>query len=1188
MGYKHLAGVIAAALISACGSDTNIYENHSSSSLNSSSVASSDSSSSMSSSSDVSFELPVELTDTQAIVFYQREDGNYDSWGLHLWNNDNCSGHAESAVTGITWDSPMPASGVDETLGAYFVLDLANSATAGGCLNFIVHSGDDKALGEGDLTLDLSRGNIALAQHGLANIEYPQDSSGESPLPFTLTQSQAAIFYMRPDADYDNWGLHLWNGGNCNALADNSINGVTWDAPMPPTGIDSDRGAYFILDLNDPGGCINFIVHQGDTKALGDADLAMDLTEGNIAFTEHGASAITYQGVSGPAQVSLAGFSAHWVDTNTLLWNTPDNTTEVKLYTDSTGTIAVSDNSVIGNTSITLATTSIKAQSVEKFPHLGDWQAWHIDTNTIDANSWLAGELVAAAYDSDGTLLKATSVQTQGAVDAYYTSHKKLGAWVENGVTHFAVWAPTAHELSVETFTDSDQNAMNTSVAMTREEDGVWVASIANDLHGHYYRYNLSVYHYLSDQIESVKVTDPYSLSLSENSALSQVVDLNRADTMPAGWQGHAVPALDAPEDHIIYEVHIRDFSALDSSTPEQYRGKYLAFTDSDSAPVQHLAHLQQAGLNTIHLLPTFDIATIDEATDARVDINGTVGELCALNTNASVCDSADANASLLSVLQSFDTSTGDAQALMNDLRAHDSFNWGYDPFHYSAPEGSYATNADGFTRIIEFRSMVQALHNMGLRVVMDVVYNHTNASGLWDASVLDKLVPGYYHRRNELSGAVETSSCCDNTASEHTMMEKLMVDSLVIWADAYQIDGFRFDLMGHHMRRNILAALQAVQAIDPDTYFYGEGWNFGEVVDNRRGTNAVQVNMAGTGVGSFNDRIRDAVRGGGPFDSGDALRRNQGFGTGLYHYPNEFNTASESERSALIDLTDRLRVNLAGSLTSFDLTDRHGNTVTGGQVPYFDLFAGYTQDPQESINYISKHDNQTLWDNLQYKAASSLTSAERVRMQNFSLSVPMLAQGIPFIHMGVDLLRSKSMQRDSYDSGDWFNRVDFTATHNNWNVGLPREDKDASNWDLIGQIIADLQAAPSSDDIAQAKALFAEWLTIRSGSPLFRLNDAQAVNSHLRFHNTGPDQIPGLIVMTLEDNTNIDPNFAAITLVFNPTAAVIELPAPLAGDFQLHPAQSNSVDATTRQAAVMGDQLSVPGLTTAVFVAYD
>ena len=189
---------------------------------------------------------------------------------------------------------------------------------------------------------------------------------------------------------------------------------------------------------------------------------------------------------------------------------------------------------------------------------------------------------------------------------------------------------------------------------------------------------------------------------------------------------------------------------------------------------------------------------------------------------------------------------------------------------------------------------MVQSLNDTGLRVVMDVVYNHTNASGQAENSVLDRIVPGYYHRLDE-SGGVTTSTCCANTATEHEMMGRLMVDSVVTWAKQYKVDGFRFDLMGHHTKQNMLdvrAALDALTLADDGVdgssiYLYGEGWNFGEVADGARFEQATQLNMGGTGIGTFSDRLRDAVRGGGPFDEGDSLITNQGYINGLWYDSN-------------------------------------------------------------------------------------------------------------------------------------------------------------------------------------------------------------------------------------------------------------------------------------------------------------
>ena len=314
-----------------------------------------------------------------------------------------------------------------------------------------------------------------------------------------------------------------------------------------------------------------------------------------------------------------------------------------------------------------------------------------------------------------------------------------------------------------------------------------------------------------------------------------------------------------------------------------------------------------------------------------------------------------------------------------------DGYNWGYDPWHYTTPEGSYATDPDGTTRIVEYREMVEALNETGLRVVMDVVYNHTTASGQDPKSVLDKVVPGYYHRL-DADGDIETSTCCQNTATEHRMMEKLMVDSVVTWAKQYKVDGFRFDLMGHHSKANMLAVRAALDALTlaedgvdgKSIYLYGEGWNFGEVQNNARFVQATQLNMAGTGIGTFNDRLRDAVRGGGPFDTDPRL---QGFATGLSFDPNGADQGDDPHAKLLLE-QDQIRVGLTGNLRDYEFEGMDGTIITGADVDYNGSPAGYTDDPQEAITYVDAHDNETLFDALQYKLPADTTMAERVRAQ--------------------------------------------------------------------------------------------------------------------------------------------------------------------------------------------------------------
>jgi pullulanase len=482
------------------------------------------------------------------------------------------------------------------------------------------------------------------------------------------------------------------------------------------------------------------------------------------------------------------------------------------------------------------------------------------------------------------------------------------------------------------------------------------------------------------------------------------------------------------------------------------------------------------------------------------------------------------------------------------------------------------------------------------------VVYNHTSAAGQDPKSVLDRIVPGYYHRLNPETGAIETSTCCPNTATEHNMMEKLMIDSLRTWATEYKVDAFRFDLMGHHMLRNMVNVRAMLDGLTPARdgvdgkaiYIYGEGWNFGEVANNARGVNATQINTAGTGIGTFNDRLRDAVRGGNPFENREDLIRNQGFSNGLYYDPNELNTRPlDQQRNELLLLSDRIRVGLAGNLRDFTFIDRKGNLVKGSEVDYNGSPTGYTLDPQEVINYVSKHDNQTLFDILAYKAPRNVTMAERVRMQNLALSIVGLGQGVPFFHAGSDMLRSKSLDRDSYNSGDWFNRLDFTYRSNNFGVGLPIADKNQENWDIMRPILRDPNLLPGQRDIMANVAGFREILEIRKSSPLFRLRTAEDISQRLRFLNTGPDQVPGMIVMALSDRVapDLDPRYEEIMVIFNATDETQTFTygdAP--GEYMLHPVQAVSADAMVRGARFdpPSKTFTVPARTTAVFVSAD
>jgi pullulanase len=393
---------------------------------------------------------------------------------------------------------------------------------------------------------------------------------------------------------------------------------------------------------------------------------------------------------------------------------------------------------------------------------------------------------------------------------------------------------------------------------------------------------------------------------------------------------------------------------------------------------------------------------------------------------------------------------------------------------------------------------------------------------------------------------------------------------------------------------RDTLHALnEAEHGVDGSKiYIYGEGWNFGEVANDARGVNATQLNLPGTGIGTFSDRLRDAVRGGGPFDNVTQIRVNQGFSNGLYYDPNSANQGDADELNKLKLYQDQIRVGMAGNLAGYSFVDRNGSVVTGAQVDYNGSPAGYTHDPQEVITYIEAHDNQTLWDINQYKLPLDTTMAERVRVQNLGNSIVLLSQGVPFFHAGQEMLRSKSLDRNSYNSGDWFNKLDFTYQSNNWGAGLPIPEGEAAAERLIqADLLGNPALKPGKREILDAVEHFLETLRIRKSSPLFRLRTAEEINQRVRFLNTGTNQIPGLLVMTLDDTVgqNLDPQYDRIAVVINASDQPVDFTAlGLANaGFTLHPIQQSARDRVVRDSSfnTTTGTFSVPARTAAVFV---
>ncbi|MCG8418083.1 MAG: pullulanase-type alpha-1,6-glucosidase [Proteobacteria bacterium] len=947
-----------------------------------------------------------------------------------------------------------------------------------------------------------------------------------------------------------------------------------------------------------------------DTSATDHKDIATSAQAGASTGTESG------EEIPCPQKGTFADARAHWVDVDTIAWPSDSSGRSFELVYANCQ-IRLSDANVEGGDGILALVenpdglpTAVQA----RFPHLAQYRSLQIASGDVGmVGDILDGQFILVERDAGGDMIAASQVQTPGVLDALYRYDGALGTTFSGKTPSFQLWAPTARWVKLHVYHSASKDEI-AAVGMT-ENNGVWTATGDSSWYGHYYRYEVYVFIPALGEYVANMVTDPYSVGLSTNSEYSLIIDLDDPATKPSGWDDLVKPELEAPEDITLYELHIRDFSGDDSTVSPADRGKYTAFTYDGyggrplSDGMRHLGVLGLAGLTHIHLLPSFDIATINEDASQRVDLDNAFDLLCSRNRNVPAADcAAYSGMTIRAVLDTFEPGEGDVnnpdtaniQRIVGYMRELDSFNWGYDPYHYTTPEGSYATNPDGITRIVEFRSMVQALARKNLRTVIDVVYNHTNASGQSYKSVLDRIVPGYYHRRNQVSGNIERSTCCENTATEHAMMAKLMVDSVVTWARQYKIDGFRFDLMGHHMKSNMEEVQSAVESLTvaedgvdgSKIYIYGEGWNFGEVANGARGENATQLNMAGTGIGTFSDRLRDAVRGGGPFDGAADLRKRQGFATGLYYDANELNSGAHSERDELLHWADTIRVGMAGNLADFVFENSAGTNIRGSSLSYFGSPAGYTDDPQEVITYVCAHDNQTLWDNNQYKLPTGTSMADRVRVQNLGISIVTLSQGIPFMHAGAELLRSKSMERDSYNSGGWFNKLDFSYRSNNWNVGLPRHDKDGLSWNLIKQIIGDASIDPTQSHIKSAARHFGEMLVIRKTSPLFRLRSKAEVMQRVDFLNTGADQQDGLIVMTITDGTcagpDLDENLDSIVVLINANDEAQSFVVPGASQFYLHPVQSLfSQDLIVRNASFddAADRFSIPARTTAVFI---
>ncbi|MGK5632026.1 pullulanase-type alpha-1,6-glucosidase, partial [Streptomyces sp. URMC 123] len=1092
---------------------------------------------------------PTAVKRDHAVVHYRRPAGDYDGWRLKAG------------------DRTAPFTGRD-AYGAFAWVPVTEGESA---VPFTV---------ERDGTPDGPQRTVSLSRTGEVWIEQGKDALAETaPAGARPPQDpkKAVLHYQRPDGDHDGWGLHVWTG---------AAQPTDWSKPLQPVRHDA-YGATFEVPLADGARSLSYILHKGDEKDL-PTDQSLDLAAlGHEVWLLAGRATPLLPTTRAAPSLDLGTAHAQWIDRDTVVWRTaaPPGSSRQLVYAPGGG-ITVVDGALSDEGQwLRLLPTTLTEQQKAAHPHLKDRPAHRVDPRDRDrVPQALRGQLIATERAPDGALLAATGVQIPGALDDLYAARATraaLGPVFDRGRPTLSVWAPTAHTVSL----DLDGR----TVPMRRDDtSGVWSVTGPASWRGKPYRYAVTVWAPTAGKVVTNHVTDPYSTALTADSRRSLITDLADPALRPPGWDTLRKPAAKPARDAQIQELHIRDFSIADRTS--KHPGQYLAFTEPASAGMRHLAKLAAAGTSHVHLLPAFDIGTVPERRRDQAVPD---------------CD-----------LAAYPADSPKQQECVAAVAAKDGYNWGYDPLHYTVPEGSYASDPDGPRRTLEFRRMVAGLNGTGLRTVMDVVYNHTVAAGQDEKSVLDRIVPGYYQRLLD-DGSVATSTCCANTAPEHAMMGKLVVDSVVTWAKEYKVDGFRFDLMGHHPKANILAVRRALDALTPakdgvdgkSVILYGEGWNFGEVADDARFVQATQRNMAGTGIATFSDRARDAVRGGGPFDEDPRV---QGFASGLHTDPNgsAANGTPAEQKARLLHYQDLIKVGLSGNLADYTFTDTRGRTVRGADVDYNGAPAGYAAAPGDALAYADAHDNESLYDALAYKLPRATPAADRARAQVLAMAIAALSQGPALSQAGTDLLRSKSLDRNSYDSGDWFNAIhwqcrgpgsgpgsgtgsgpgsrngsgsgDGSATGfgpgNGFGRGLPPAADNRPKWPVAAPLLADPALRPGCAPIEGASAAYRDLLTIRATEPAFSQVTAAGVQSALSFPLSGEHETPGVITMRLDD----------LVVVFNatPRQQTQRLTAAAGETYGLHPVQARGADPVVKRASYEAGTgtFTVPGRTVAVF----
>ena len=498
---------------------------------------------------------------------------------------------------------------------------------------------------------------------------------------------------------------------------------------------------------------------------------------------------------------------------------------------------------------------------------------------------------------------------------AFTALDAELGPSYSRNETTFRTWSPVSSRVEMLLYEGIDAESPARRVELSRGERGVWEASVAGDLHGRFYQYRFHHDFYRrhdGDAAAPPAVPDIHAFAATPDSRRSMVVDLTRTD--PDGFADHAPPRLRRATDEVIYEIHVRDFSVADANIPEAHRGRYLGMThdvaEGRGGVSTSLAHLKDLGVSAVHLLPIQDFGSERHA-----------------------------------------------------------YNWGYWTTLFNVPESQYSTTPhDPAGTIGELKRTIQTLHDHNLRVILDVVYNHTAITG--DPDPYAAAMPGYFYRTTDAGELRNDAGTGNSVADERPMVRKFILDSLAYWVREYRVDGFRFDLVGTHHPDTVEAITKRLLALRSDLTLYGEPWTGGGPLYFGKGA------QRGLGFAVFNDHFRNAVR-------GDLDGKATGFATGP---GGDF---------------DAVRRGISGAIDDF------------------------ADHPTETIHYVSAHDNRTFWDKLVYSHPAA-SDAARLRMHRLAHGMVLTAQGVAFIHGGADFARTKGGNHNSYNAGDAVNRFDW------------------------------------------------------------------------------------------------------------------------------------------------------------------